>query len=76
MSESAVVYSLCGFCSVMPGTCQSHQKWEKAVLVGFFFCFFVFMRRSCVFHLMSCLIKEEKREKSAQSALFSGSDRP
>lgn len=51
MSESAVVYSLCGFHSVKPGTCQSRPKVGK----GRFFSLslyadfvFVFMRHSCV----------------------------
>lgn len=83
MSESAVVYNLCGFYNVMPGTCQSHQKWEKEL--GFFFTpfffflkadsVFVFMRHSCVFHLMSCLMKEEKRERKCAVSPFSRSDR-
>lgn len=82
MSESAVVYNLCGFYNVMPGTCQSRQKWEKACfslsLSGHFFpnadFVFVFMRHSCVFNLMSCLIEEEKGERKCAVSPFSRSD--
>lgn len=53
MSESAVVYNLCGFYSVMPGTCQSHQKWEKAAF-GWGFFFSSFFQMLTLFFFVFC----------------------